>query len=245
MVWFRLLAAVVAGFLAASSLFAADVPLPTPGEVKELTLAPAKVALAGGDAASQLIVTATLADGRVVDLTHEVKYTVADGKSATVLPSGRVLPRANGTTEISVTFGDKSARVPLATTNMGDNLPLNFGNQVVPVFTKLGCNSGGCHGKLAGQNGFRLSLLGFEPELDFATLVKEGRGRRLFPANPDASLFLQKATGKVAHGGGRKMEPDSDEYKIVRRWIAAGMPWGEREGPGRHPDQRLPGPPHS
>jgi hypothetical protein len=108
---------------------------------------------------------------------------------------------------------------------------LNFGNQIVPIFTKLGCNSGGCHGKLAGQNGFRLSLLGFEPELDFMTLVKESRGRRLFPANPDASLFLMKATGRAPHGGGKKLEPDSDEYKLVRRWIAAGMPWGGEKDP--------------
>lgn len=213
------------------SLNAAEAPLPSTGDVKTLTVNPTKVTLTGADAASQLIVTAILNDGRLVDLTHDAKYTVVDGKSASILSTGRVLPKTNGTTEIVVAFGDKAARIPLETTGMADNLPLNFGNQVVPVFTKLGCNSGGCHGKLAGQNGFRLSLLGFEPELDFATLVKESRGRRLFPANPDSSLFLMKATGKIAHGGGRKMEPDSDEYKIVRRWIAAGMPWGNEKDP--------------
>ncbi|MEO2089775.1 MAG: DUF1549 and DUF1553 domain-containing protein, partial [Gemmataceae bacterium] len=101
----------------------------------------------------------------------------------------------------------------------------------MPVFTKLGCNSGGCHGKQAGQNGFRLSLLGFAPELDYATLVKESRGRRLLPAAPDDSLFLLKATGTSPHGGGKKMEPGSDEYKVVRRWIAAGMPYGDEKDP--------------
>jgi len=210
---------------------AADAPLPSAGDIKTLAIHPAKVALTGSDAATQLIVTATLNDGRLVDLTPDVKYAVNDAKSAIVLPTGRVLPRANGTTEIVATFGDKTARVPLETKAVGENLPVNFANQIVPVFTKLGCNSGGCHGKLAGQNGFRLSLLGFEPDLDFMTLVKEGRGRRLLPANPDASLFLMKATGKAPHGGGRKMEPDSDEYKLVRRWIAAGMPWGEEKDP--------------
>ena len=240
----RLFTAIVASLLAAGSLNAAEAPLPSPGEVKALVAYPAKVTLIGSDAASQLIVTATLNDGRLVDLTQDVKYTVVDGKSATILSTGRVLPRANGTTEIVATFGDKTAHIPLETKSIGDNLPLNFGNQVVPVFTKLGCNSGGCHGKLAGQNGFRLSLLGFEPELDFSTLVKESRGRRLFPANPDSSLFLMKATGKTAHGGGRKMEPDSDEYKIVRRWIAAGMPWGNEKDPvvnkiSVYPDHRV------
>ena len=240
----RLIAALLASFLSVASLHSADAPLPSPGDVKALTVYPTKVALVGSDAASQLIITATLNDGRLVDLTSDVKYAIADGKSASILSSGRVLPRENGSTEIVATYGDKTTRVPLETKNLGENLPLNFGNQVVPVFTKLGCNSGGCHGKLAGQNGFRLSLLGFEPDLDFSTLVKEGRGRRLFPANPDSSLFLMKATGKIAHGGGRKMEPDSDEYKIVRRWIAAGMPWGDAKDPvvtkiSVYPDHRV------
>src|SRR5207302_7013935 len=179
-----------------------------------------------GDEAAQLVVTATLADGRLVDLTHDAKYAAGDGKTVAVSPTGRVAPLANGTTDVVATFGDKSARAPVVAEHVGENLPINFPNQVVPVFTKLGCNSGGCHGKASGQNGFKLSLLGFEPELDYQTLVKEGRGRRLFPAAPDSSLFLLKATGAVPHGGGRKMEPGSDEYKAVRRWIAAGTPWG-------------------
>jgi hypothetical protein len=207
---------------------AADV---NPADVKTVAVYPEKLSLTGSDDAAQLIVTATLNDGRLADLTHDSQYTVADGKSAAVLAGGRIVPRGNGTTEVVVAFGGKSVRVPLAVKGMGENLPLNFTNQVVPIFTKLGCNSGGCHGKLAGQNGFRLSLLGFEPELDFMTLVKEGRGRRLFPANPDASLFLMKATGRAPHGGGKKMDPESDEYKLVRRWIASGMPWGDEKDP--------------
>ena len=200
-------------------------------DVKSVTVHPAKVALAGSDDAAQLVVTATLADGRLADLTHAATYAVADGKAAAILSGGRVMPRSNGTTDIIVTAGGQSVRVPLTVKSMGENLPLNFTNQVVPIFTKLGCNSGGCHGKLAGQNGFRLSLLGFEPDLDYTTLVKEGRGRRLFPANPDASLFLMKASGRAPHGGGKKMDPASDEYKLVRRWIAAGSPWGNENDP--------------
>jgi hypothetical protein len=240
----RFLAALVALLLATHSLRAADSPLPAPGEIQALALYPPAVTLLGSDAASQLIVTASLKDGRLVDLTHEAKYSVVNSPLASILPSGRVTPRGNGATEIVAAFGDKTARAALEIRGVGENLPLNFGNQVVPVFTKLGCNSGGCHGKLAGQNGFRLSLLGFEPELDFATLVKESRGRRLLPGNPDSSLFLMKATGKIAHGGGRKMEPDSEEYKIVRRWIAAGMPWGQANDPvvsriSVYPDHRV------
>ncbi len=228
--WAVLLAVIasVSGGLCPPLAKAAEVNLT---DVKTVAIHPAKVSLIGSDDAAQLIVTGTLADGRLIDLTPDAKYAVADGKSAVVLTGGRVVPRADGTSEVVVTFGTLTARVPLGVKSMGDNLPLNFTNQVVPIFTKLGCNSGGCHGKLAGQNGFRLSLLGFEPDLDFMTLVKEGRGRRLFPANPDASLFLMKATGRSPHGGGKKMDPDSDEYKLVRRWIAAGSPWGGEKDP--------------
>jgi hypothetical protein len=225
--WAVLLAAAVLAFNG-SRATAADI---NPADVKSITIHPTKVALTGSDDVAQLIVTAALGDGRLADLTYDAQYAVADGKSAAVLAGGRVMPRGNGTSEIVVNFGGQSVRVPLTVKGVGDNLPLNFTNQVVPIFTKLGCNSGGCHGKLAGQNGFRLSLLGFEPDLDFMTLVKESRGRRLFPANPDASLFLMKATGRAPHGGGKKMDPESDEYKLVRRWIAAGMPWGDEKDP--------------
>ena len=155
-----------------------------PAEVKSVAVYPAKVALTGADDAVQLIVTATLADGRLADLTSDATYAVADGKSALVLTGGRVVPRGNGASEVVVTFGPQTVRVPLSVKSMGENLPINFANQVVPIFTKLGCNSGGCHGKLAGQNGFRLSLLGFEPDLDFTTLVKEGARPAAVPGRP-------------------------------------------------------------
>jgi hypothetical protein len=102
---------------------------------------------------------------------------------------------------------------------------------IVPIFTKTGCNGGGCHGKAAGQNGFRLSLLGFEPEEDYGFLVSEARGRRVFPAAPDRSLLLLRATGELPHGGGKRMDKESDEYQLLRRWIAQGMPYGNRNDP--------------
>ena len=102
--------------------------------------------------------------------------------------------------------------------------PVQFLNDVVPLLTRLQCNSGGCHGKATGQNGFKLSLLGFEPDLDYAALVSEARGRRLFPGDPNQSLLLTKATGVVPHGGGRRLDVDSDDYRMLRDWIAAGAP---------------------
>jgi hypothetical protein len=251
----RVLTALAALFCSGGLLFAGDLydkgpaktdqtVLPKPAEVQSLVCYPAKITLKGGDDAAQLLITANLAGGKLQDLSGDVTYEIADPKLITVTPTGRILPKANGSTEVTAKYGDKTVKVAVATEHCDENLPINFGNQIVPIFTKLGCNSGGCHGKASGQNGFKLSLLGFEPEVDFNALVKEGRGRRLLPAAPDYSLLLLKASGKMAHGGGKKMEADSDEYKLIRRWIAAGMPFGKPTDPvvtkiSMVPEQRI------
>jgi hypothetical protein len=99
---------------------------------------------------------------------------------------------------------------------------VRFATDVVPVFTRLGCNSGGCHGKATGQNGFRLSLLGFEPDQDYEALLHEGGGRRVSRIDPVQSLLLLKATASVPHGGGRLVLPGSEDYAVIRDWLAAG-----------------------
>ncbi len=101
---------------------------------------------------------------------------------------------------------------------------LKFELDVMPILTVAGCNSGPCHGKSRGQNGFQLSLLGFDAEFDFNAIVKQARGRRVRPSSPDESLLLLKAAGLVPHGGGVRLEPDGANYATVKRWIAAGMP---------------------
>lgn len=214
-----------------NSANAESVGLPKPAEVQALAAYPDEIALKGGDDAQQLVITARLAAEKLQDLTPDVSYEVADARIARVTSGGRVVPLANGRTEITARYGERTVRILLRTEAVDVSLPINFTNQIVPIFTKLGCNSGGCHGKASGQNGFKLSLLGFEPEVDFAALVKEARGRRLFHAAPDHSLLLLKATGTVAHAGGKRIEVGSDEYKLIRRWIAAGSPFGKPTDP--------------
>ena len=214
---------------------AADVPknLPQTKAVsfKEITAQPAELLLRGADAMQQLILTGVAANGRPYDVTAKVKYRVSDPKVVRVTATGLVIPLADGKAEIVASLGGKEARVAVQVTDYGVNLPINFPNQIVPIFTKLGCNAGACHGKASGQNGFKLSLLGFEPDIDYMALVKEARGRRTFPAAPERSLLLLKAIGEVPHGGGKKMEKDSPEYRLVRRWIALGMPYGSPDDP--------------
>ena len=220
----RLLAALVS-LLAVGAATAADAP------ITAITPYPAALKLRGTDDAPQLLLTGKRADGRDVDLTAAATYAVNDAKVVRVSSEGRVFPLANGTTEITATLNGFTVKVPVTAESMLAPLPINFSNHVVPVFTKLGCNSGGCHGKIQGQNGFRLSLLGFDAAFDYDNLLKEGRGRRIFSASPDASILLSKASGTTAHGGGKKMDVNSEEYKIVRRWIASGAPYGNKTDP--------------
>ncbi|MEZ6055650.1 MAG: DUF1553 domain-containing protein [Planctomycetaceae bacterium] len=107
---------------------------------------------------------------------------------------------------------------------VSDAVVPSFVNDVVPILTRYDCNSGGCHGKLAGRNGFKLSLRGFAPESDFESLTREGRGRRLNPAAPLESLLIAKANGSVPHGGGQRFAPNSLPEQVLKNWIAAGTP---------------------
>jgi len=109
---------------------------------------------------------------------------------------------------------------------------VNFVHDVVPILTKGGCNAGACHAKAdVGQRGFRLSLLGFEPQEDYETIVKEAKGRRVFPNAPEQSLLLLKATNTVPHGGGAKLVPGSEGYETLVRWIGQGMPYADESDP--------------
>lgn len=137
----------------------------------------------------------------------------------------------NGTAEIRVRLGVNTATVPVRVRDSDRFPPVHFANDVMPLFSKLGCNSAGCHGKATGQNGFKLSVFGFDPDADYSALVKEARGRRVFPSAPEQSLLLLKPTGKIAHGGGRRIDPDSADYRVLHEWIRQGTPLGEAGAP--------------
>jgi len=202
-----------------------------PGTLKSLRVEPSidgkGIVIRGRDARQQLFVTGVYSSGQLRDLTHKVKYTATPAGLMRVDRTGLLTPLKDGSGQITA-IGPKGLKavLPVRVDGIAHPLPINFGNQIVPIFTKLGCNSGGCHGKASGQNGFKLSLLGFYPNDDYEFLVKEGRGRRLFPSAPSQSLLLQKASGRVPHGGGKRMDVGSYEYRMLFAWIGQGMPQG-------------------
>ena len=101
---------------------------------------------------------------------------------------------------------------------------ISFDNDVLPIMTRAGCMLGSCHAKAYGQNGFQLSIFSFDPDSDYREIVYDARGRRIFPSSPDHSLLLLKATNAVPHEGEKRLEKDSEFYKILRQWIAEGAP---------------------
>ena len=101
---------------------------------------------------------------------------------------------------------------------------LSFVNDVLPVLSKVGCNQGKCHGNSLGKGGFRLSLRGFAPELDYTAIRRGELGRRVDLVRPRESLILQKPTQGIPHQGGRVLAPDSPGYQILLTWLSEGAP---------------------
>jgi hypothetical protein len=190
-----------------------------------------ELTLRGKDVRQQLLVTATLEGGVLRDVTREVQYRAEPAGIVTIDRSGVVTPVADGT--VTITADDEGVTTSLTAhvQDAGKMEPINFANQIVPIFTKAGCNAGGCHGKSSGQNGFKLSLLGFEPQEDYEHIVEEARGRRVFPASPENSLLLLKAINVTPHGGGKRLDAKSEDYETLKRWIAEGLPWGQPDDP--------------
>lgn len=188
--------------------------------------------LHGPDSRRQLLVTGQYASGQTHDLTKQVAFTAAPAGVLTVDEEGFVTPVAEGTATITARAPTgQTVTLDVTVDQFGQEKLINFTNQIVPIFTKLGCNTGSCHGKSGGQNGFRLSLLGFYPDEDYEYLVKENQGRRIFPSSPEYSLLLTKPTNMLAHGGGKRIDMDSFEARLLIRWIEQGMPFGSQDDP--------------
>lgn len=201
------------------------------GAAESLLVVPAEVRLIGGDAVQRLLVLGPLRESRRADRSRDAVYESQDVGIASVSADGLIVPHRDGEVEIEVRLGDQASKVRVVVEDFQVAAPVSFRNQVEPILSRVGCNAGGCHGKASGQNGFKLSLLGSDPSFDFNAIVKESRGRRVFPAHPAQSLLLLKGAGAVPHGGGRRLELGSKEYDLLHRWIQQGMPVGSADDP--------------
>ncbi len=188
----------------------------------ELIVSPARVLLQQPEASQQLLLTERTADGRRHDHTHAADYSAVPEGIVSINAAGLVRPLAEGRGEIIVRLADQEVRVPVEVRGLQSPPPVSFQNEIIPILTKAGCNSGGCHGKAEGQNGFKLSIFGFDALSDHQSLVMESLGRRVSLAHPERSLLFVKGSARMPHGGGQKIEPGSYRDRLLLRWIAEG-----------------------
>lgn len=203
----------------------------TPVVFAKLQADHAEVSLSGAEATWQLLVAGTTLDKSSRDATHAVEYSSRDPKIALVNEAGVITAKTDGQTVIEIAAGETKTSVAVTVSGTQQPRHLNFENDIVPILGKFACNASGCHGKAEGQNGFKLSVFGFDPPSDYRALTQESRGRRVFPAAPERSLLLRKASGGAPHGGGVRLTADRPEYETLRRWIGEGLPLGTKEDP--------------
>jgi Protein of unknown function (DUF1549)/Protein of unknown function (DUF1553) len=184
---------------------------------------PSSLTIAAEDPGVQLLATGTDAGGAPVDLTSRATWRVEPAGIATVDPSGYVLPLRAGEATVVATEGGADVRTRVVV-EPRDARTWDFAADVAPILTKRGCNTGACHGKADGQNGFHLSLFGYDPDGDLAALARDGAQRRILPFNPPESLLLTKATGRSPHAGGPRIAHGSPDYQTILQWIKAGAP---------------------
>jgi hypothetical protein len=206
-----------------------------------LVVLPAHLELANTDDRHRLLVSATAADGSIIDVTSLAQFTSEKPNIAEVSGKGECKGMNAGSTRITVRYKDLVAMVPITVKEAAKVPPPSFVNEVQPLFTKIGCNQGSCHGKGSGQNGFRLSLRGYAPEWDHEWLTREFGSRRINSAVPEASLLLRKPLGQAPHEGGKVLVENSREYHLLLDWIKGGTPGVSKDEPALRQLTILPG----
>ena len=200
--------------------------------VVSLEVLPREVVIDRPGATQQLLVLGHRADGSVFDLTTQVRFSSTSPKAVPISGGGVVSPLRDGAGEVAAYLpaatGTRPLRVtvPVTVRNAGRSYRWDYARQIAPVLARGGCFGANCHGASLGRAGFRLSLFGQDPILDYDTLVQGAGGRRVNRQNPGASLILLKATGILPHGGGVRFKVGSPDYRFLARWIANGAPRG-------------------
>jgi hypothetical protein len=202
-------------------------PIAEPSRLAGLTAFPAEITLLPKAREHRLLVTGVGRDGSEKDLTGVAVFSSDGPEVASVEAGGVVQGLRAGVTTIRARAGERAVSVRVRVEPGPAEPGLSFVNDILPVLSKAGCNAGGCHAKPEGQNGFKLSVFAYDPKADYAKIVKDDRGRRVFPARAEESLLLKKPTMAVEHGGGQRFERGSGEYTTILKWIQQGMPYAQ------------------
>ncbi|MFN8007355.1 MAG: DUF1553 domain-containing protein [Terriglobia bacterium] len=195
-------------------------------------LATEGIVLAHPGTSQHFIVEATDANGKVTDVTHSAQILSSNPQ---VIEINRVKAQmvgvSAGQTEVRVLWSGMTQVIPVVVGNRSHDMEVSFSPDILSILTTKGCNGSGCHGSPAGQNGFKLSLFGYDAEADYQMIVKNHDGRRVNLPNPEESLILQKPSFAIPHGGGQVLPRDSEEYRTILNWLKQGA---KRSGGGVH-----------
>ncbi len=225
---------------AATSQAATDAPiLPAKPTV---AISPGSFTITADDAGLQL--QAADATDPAVDRTPHVTWSVEPAGIATIEPTGYLGPahRKGGVVTVKAATPGASDAPPAearVTIEPRSSRSWDFGEDIVPILTRMGCNTGSCHGRLEGQNGFHLSLFGYDPGGDYQAIARDGGQRRISRMAPEASLFLVKASGRAPHGGGQRLSTGSPEYQTLLQWVRDGAPEHQGKNHGIVQDVRV------
>ncbi len=195
--------------------------LPKGAKLVALKAQPESIKLTDRFAYTQLLVTAQLESGDLIDVSRMVDIAPS-AALVEVTKSRQVRPLADGETKLALSIAGLKIEVPVSVAGMNEPPRIDFVHDVNPVMSRLGCNQGTCHGSAQGKNGFKLSLRGYDPIFDVRALTDDHASRRVNVASPDDSLMLLKPTGAVPHVGSQVMVAGEPYYEILRRWIADG-----------------------
>ncbi len=202
------------------------------GGESDLAILPDQIILNGQSAQQRLIVLNSVNGSFQGEWVDEVVLE-SSNPQIVAIQEHVAQPMSNGQATITAILGSQTAVAKVTVVNMEQPVVRSLRNDVLSVFAKLGCNSGACHGALAGKGGFKLSLRGYDPVGDYTAIAVHARGRRIELSDPGRSLILAKPSGAIPHGGGIRFEVDSPAYKIIADWIAQGAP------PPDHDDIRV------
>ena len=193
------------------------------GKPVSLEVEPESITLSGPRANHQVLVTGVYADGSMRDLTSFSEWNSADSALLNITSGGLAIGRRDGATHLDIRVANLSARVPVTIEGSSQPRPISFRREFMPLLSVAGCSDIRCHGAPSGKNEFRLSLWGFDPDLDFRQLTHDGLGRRTNSLVPDKSLILSKALMRIPHAGGRRFTADSPYAKLMRDWQSEGL----------------------
>ena len=221
--------ALVVAVVAHAGLLVSDLPEPPhAAELASRTIAsvtpfPAEANLTSATDIQSIVVQAQWTDGITNDVSDAAMIWV-DNPNLVRVRGRTLIPRADGETVVRIAYKGHEVSMPVRVKNAGTERPVSFRLDVMAVLSKVGCNSGTCHGSASGKDGFGLSLFGFDPAGDYTRITREVPGRRVNLARPSDSLIVQKGLGKVAHTGGRLFEEGSEAHETMVRWLEAGAP---------------------